>query len=70
MFFEFYHTNGLWLQQTNLFLLKISQQKVDLGEDYTQKVQENFKKRSTSDTTGDPLLMSHPVFDQIKKRKK
>ena len=24
---------------------KISLQKVDLGEDYTQKVQENFKKR-------------------------
>ena len=28
---------------------KISLQKVDLGEDYTQKVQENFKKRSISD---------------------
>ena len=33
---------------------KISLQKVDLGEDYTQKVQENFKKRPTSDTIGDP----------------
>ena len=28
----------------------ISLQIVDLGEDYTQKVQENFKKLSTSDT--------------------
>ena len=42
-------------------LVKISQQKVDLGEDYTQKVQENFKKHSTSNTIGSPLLMSHPV---------
>ena len=40
---------------------KISLQKVDLAEDYTQKVQENFKKRSTSDTIGDPLLTIHPV---------
>ena len=45
-------------------------EKVDLGEDYSQKVQENFKKRSTSDTTGDPLLISHHVFDQIKKHEK
>ena len=35
-----------------LVLVRISLQKVDLGEDYTQKVQENFKKRSTSDTIG------------------
>ena len=33
-----------------LILGKISQHKVDLAEDYTQKVQENFKKRCTSDT--------------------
>ena len=32
-----------------------------MGEDYTQKVQENFKKLSTSDTIGGPLHMSHPV---------
>ena len=36
---------------------KISQQKVDLGEDYTQKVQENFKKSSTSDIIWGPLLV-------------
>ena len=44
-----------------LILVKICLQKVDLGEDYTQKVKENFKKHSTSDTIGGPLLMSHPV---------
>ena len=27
-----------------IYLVKISQQKVDLGEDYTQKVQEHFKR--------------------------
>ena len=31
-------------------LVKISLQKVDLGDDYTQKFQVNFKKRFTSDT--------------------
>ena len=44
-------------------LVKISQQKVDLGEDYTQKVQENIKKRSTCDTIESSLLMSHPVYN-------
>ena len=40
---------------------KISLKKVDLAEDYAQKVQENFKHHSTSDTTGGPLRMIHPV---------
>ena len=31
---------------------KISLQKVNLAEDYSQKDQKNFKKRSTSDTIG------------------
>ena len=42
-------------------LVKINKKKVDLAEDYTKKVQENFKKRSTSDTIGGSLHMSHPV---------
>ena len=44
-----------------LILVKIRLQKVDLGEVYTQKVQENFKKRSYFDTLGVPLHISHPV---------
>ena len=42
-------------------LIKISLQKVDLGEDYNQKVQENFKKRSTSDAIWGSILMGHPL---------
>ena len=42
-------------------LVKIRLQKVDLGYVYTQKVQENFEKRSYFDTPGGPLHMSHPV---------
>ena len=40
---------------------KISLQKENLEEDYTQKFQENFKRRSTSATKGSPLHMNHPV---------
>ena len=42
-------------------LVKNSLQKVNLGEVYTQKVRENFKKRPYFDTLGGPLHMSHLV---------
>ena len=42
-------------------LVKISLEKVDLGEVYIQKEQENFKNRSSSNTIGGPLHMCHPV---------
>ena len=41
--------------------VNIRLEKVDLGEVYIQKEQENFKKRSSSNTIGGPLHMSHPV---------
>ena len=40
---------------------QITLERVDLGEVYIQKVKENFEKRSSSNTTGAPLHMSHPV---------
>ena len=40
---------------------KIRLEKVDLGEIYIQKRQENFKKTSSSNTIGGPIHMSHPV---------
>ena len=49
-------------------LVKIRLEKVDLGEVYIQKEQENFKKRSSSDTIGGSLHMSHPV-DSLTKPK-
>ena len=36
-------------------------EKVDLGEVYIQKEQESFKKRSSFNTIGGPLHISHPV---------
>ena len=61
MFFYFYIT--LWgiILPNKLTLVKIRLEKVDLGEVYIQKEQENFKKRSSSNTIGGPLHMSHPV---------
>ena len=62
MFFDFYVT--LWgiISPNKLILqVKIRLEKIDLGEVYIQKEQENFKKRSSSDTIGGPLHMSHPV---------
>ena len=61
MFFDFYVT--LWgiISPKKLILVKIRLEKVDLGEVYIQKEQENFKKRSSSNTVGGPLHMSHPV---------
>ena len=47
-----------------LILVKIRLEKVDLGEVYIQKEQENFKKLSNSNTIGGPLHMSHPVYFQ------
>ena len=46
-------------------LVKIRLEKVDLGEVYIQKEQENFKKRSSSNTIWGPLHMSHPVCNLI-----
>ena len=62
MFFDFYVT--LWdiISPNKHILVKIRLEKVDLGEVYIQKEQENFKKRSTSNTLGGPLHMSHPVL--------
>ena len=60
MFFDFCVT--LWgiSSPNKLILVKIRLEKVDLGEVYIQKEQENFKKRSSSNTIGGPLHMSHP----------
>ena len=70
MFFDFYVT--LWgiIPPKKRIRVKIRLEKVDLGEVYIQKEQENFKKRTSSNTTGGPLHMSHPVgktnsYDQI-----
>ena len=66
VFFEFYHTLMSYNYSKQTYISgKISLQKIDLGEDYTQKDQENFKKLSTSDTIGGPLHMSHPVFRSL-----
>ena len=42
-------------------LVNIRLEEVDLCEVYIQKEQENFKKRSSSNTRGGPIHMSHPV---------
>ena len=62
MFFDYYVT--LWgiISRNKLILVKIRLEKVDLGEVYIQKEQENFKKRSISNTIGGPLHMSQSVF--------
>ena len=44
-----------------LIVVKIRLEKIDLGEFYIQKEQENFKKPSSSNTKGGPIHMSHPV---------
>ena len=61
MFFDFYVT--LWgiISPNKLILVKIRLEKVDLGEVYIQKEQENFKKCSSFNTIRGPLHMSHPV---------
>ena len=50
---------------SKLILVRISLQKVDLGEDYTQKVQENFRKRSTSDTIDRLPFVKFGDFDSL-----
>ena len=61
MFFDFYVS--LWgiISPNKLILVKIRLEKVDLGEVYIQKEQENFNKSSSSNTIGGSLHMSHPV---------
>ena len=49
------------MSPNKLILAKIRLEKVDLGEVYIQKEQENIKKHSSFNTTEGPLLMSHPV---------
>ena len=53
----------LWgiILPNKLILVKIRLEKVDLGEVYIQKEQESFKKRSSSNTIGSPLHISHPA---------
>ena len=46
-------------------LVKNGLEKIDLGEIYIQKEQENFKKRSSSNTIGGPIHMSHPVKQKL-----
>ena len=58
----------MWFNFTKHILVKIRQEKVDLGEVYIQKEQENFKKRSSSDTIGEPLhmcLQMHIFYTQL-----
>ena len=62
MFFDFYVTLWVIISPNKHILVKIRLEKVDLGEVYIQKEQENFKKRSSSNTIGGPLHMSHPVL--------
>ena len=62
MFFDFYVTLWVIISPNKHILVKIRLEKVDLGEVYIQKEQENFKKRSSSYTIGGPLHMSHPVL--------
>ena len=66
MFFDFYVT--LWgiISPNKRILVKIRLEKVDLGEVYIQKEQENIKKRSSSNTTGGLSHMSHPVIQRAK----
>ena len=55
------------ISPNKLILVKIRLEKlikVDLGEIYIQKEQENFKKCSSSNTTGGPLHMSHSVLSK------
>ena len=61
VFFDFYFTLWGMISPNKLILAKIRLEKVDLGEVYIQKEQENFKKRSSSSTIGGPIDMSHPV---------
>ena len=57
-----YKNKSVFLGLSNkLILVKIRPEKVDLGEIYIKKEQENFKKRSSFNTIGGPLHMSHPV---------
>ena len=49
-----------------LILVKIRLEKVDLGEFYIKKEQENFKTCSSSNTIWGPLHMSHPVYVYLK----
>ena len=61
VFFIFYVTLWVIISPNKHILVKIRLEKVDLGKVYIQKEQENFKKRSSSNTVGGPLHMSHPV---------
>ena len=66
MFFDFYVTLWGTISPNKLIIVKIRLEKVDLGEVCIQKEQENFKKRSSSNTIGRPLHMSHPVTQGVK----
>ena len=61
VFFDFYITSWVIISPNKHILVKIRLEKVDLGEVYIQKEQENFKKRSRSNTIWGPLQMSRPV---------
>ena len=61
MLFVFYFTLWVIISPNKHILVKIRLEKVDLGEVYIKKEQENFKKRSSSNNIGGPLHMSHPV---------
>ena len=61
MFFDFYVTLWVIFSPNKHILVKIRLEKVDLGEVYIQKEQENFKKRSSSNTIGGPLHIRFPV---------
>ena len=52
VFFDFYVTLWVIISPNKHILVKIRLEKVDLGEVYIQKEQENFKKRSSSNTIG------------------
>ena len=67
MFFDFYVTLWVIISPNKHILVKIRLEKVDLGEVYIQKEQENFKKRSSSNIIGGPLHMSHPVYRILNK---
>ena len=61
MFFDFYVTLWVIISPNKHILVKIRLEKVDLGEVYIKKEQENFKKRFSSNTIVGSLHMIHPV---------
>ena len=68
MFFDFYFTLWVTLSPNKHILVKIRLEKVDLGEVYIQKEQENFKKRSSFNTIRGSIAYESPPACLLLKR--